>query len=178
MLLICDCNKKAFEELYNRYNKRLLYFMYNMLNRDMERAQDLLQDVFLKIIENPQAFDVNRKFYSWIFTVAANHCRTEMRYLYKDHSSITTQNTGSITSDYKFNSLDETIFHGEMIRALNAMEIDHKETFLLRYQEGLSLNEIAEIMNCSLGTVKSRLHYTTKKLSLELKDFKILINDN
>ena len=69
----------AFETLYRRYSKRLLHFVYRMLNHDEPRAQDVLQEVFTRIVEQPMRFDTSRSFKPWIFTVTANACRKEFR---------------------------------------------------------------------------------------------------
>ena len=61
----------AFDELYNRYSKPLLVYFYRMLGRNEEKAQDFVQDFFLKIIEKPHLFDSKNRFSSWVFTVVS-----------------------------------------------------------------------------------------------------------
>tara|TARA_B110000285_G_scaffold121472_1_gene137340 strand:- start:1135 stop:1722 length:588 start_codon:yes stop_codon:yes gene_type:complete len=167
----------AFEELHKRYSKRLLHFMYKMLNNDDERAQDLLQDLFLKIVERPEMFDTNKKFYSWVFTVAANLCRNE----YRKPNFIDISTDEYETSEFSKSidgliaQFDAKVFSKHLGKALDHLEHEQKETFVLRFQEGFSLKEIAEIMECSLGTVKSRVYYSTKKLAKELEEFRPLL---
>ncbi len=69
----------AFDELYNRYSKRLLVYFYRMLGSNEEKAQDFLQDIFVKIIEKPHLFGSKNRFSSWVFTVANNMCKNEYR---------------------------------------------------------------------------------------------------
>ena len=64
MKFVQEHNYSAFDELHTRYSKRLLHFMFKMLNNDEEKAQDLLQDLFMKIVERPHMFDTSKKFYS------------------------------------------------------------------------------------------------------------------
>ncbi len=71
----------AFDELYQRYSQRLLYYFYRMLGGDEDRAQDFLQDLFLKIIEKPNQFVSKQRFSNWIFTVTHNMCKNEYRRL-------------------------------------------------------------------------------------------------
>ena len=71
----------AFDELYNRYSKRLLVYFYRMLGGNEEKAQDFLQDIFVKIIEKPHLFGSKNRFSSWVFTVANNMCKNEYRRL-------------------------------------------------------------------------------------------------
>ena len=62
IVAITNGDSSAFNELYKRYNERLLYYFYRMLWNDKEMAQDFLQDLFIKIIDKPHLFDVERKF--------------------------------------------------------------------------------------------------------------------
>ncbi|MFI5204163.1 MAG: RNA polymerase sigma factor [Flavobacteriales bacterium] len=177
MILVQKNNHQAFGVLYDRYNKRLLHFMFKMLNNDDEKAQDLLQDLFLKIAERPHLFDTTKKFYTWVFTVAANMCRTT----YRNKEMQSTSNNESKVyhvsqhDDELIGRIDAGVFSTHLGRALDNLSYEHKETFVFRFQEDFSLKEIAEVMNCSEGTVKSRIFYTTKKLAEELKEFKPLL---
>lgn len=177
MILIQKNNHHAFEVLYERYSKRLLHFMFKMLNNDGEKAQDLLQDLFLKIAERPHMFDTGKKFYTWIFTVAANMCRTTYR---TKNTLSTSNNENKVYStpplqEELIGRIDAGVFTTHLAHALEVLAYEHKETFILRFQEEFSIKEIAEMMNCSEGTVKSRIFYTTKKLAGELKEFQTLL---
>src|SRR6266568_4196340 len=72
-----DC--KAFNTLYARYKDRLLYYFYRMLGNSNEKAQDFLQDIFMKLIDKAETFDSSRKFSTWIFSIAHNMCKNEYR---------------------------------------------------------------------------------------------------
>lgn len=167
----------AFNELYQRYSQRILYFMYKMLKQDEAKAQDLLQDVFLKIVETPQKFDANRNFKTWIFTVAANHCKNYFR---KQKSNIVAMESNFVGE--AMNEQQEVIntaaFQEKLNRALNDLPNQYKEAFMLKYKEGLSLQEIALVMDCPLGTVKSRLSSATKLLGKKLAPYKKTILGN
>ena len=81
MARIIKNDAHAFNEIYNRYSHRLLIFFLRALGGHDEKAQDFLQDVFLKIIEKPYMFSVDKKFSTWIFTIANNLCKNEYRRL-------------------------------------------------------------------------------------------------
>lgn len=160
----------AFNVLYERYSQRILYFMYKMLRQDEAKAQDLLQDVFLKIVEAPEKFDVKRSFKTWIFTVAANSCKNYFRaqkggFLELEQVSELTVTPSSIR-------LNSEAFQEKLSLALDELSYVYKEAFVLKYKEGLSLQEIALVMDCPLGTVKSRLSSATKLLGKRLAPFK------
>mgnify|MGYP001596748767 CR=1 FL=1 len=64
----------ALVELHHRYSKKLLGYFIKMLHKDVDLAQDFVQDIFLKLMEKKHLFDPNKKFYSWIFTIALTRC--------------------------------------------------------------------------------------------------------
>lgn len=169
MLYISNGKEKAFNELHSRYAKKLLYFFFQKLN-DEEKAQDFLQDIFIKIIDNPTKFDATKKFSSWIYSVAYNMCKNEFRDESKrivNHNFIA--NNHEVDKIPFFCEIDLNLFHTTLKQALNNLDESHRITFEMRYFHELSLSEIAEITDTSLGTVKSRLFYTTKKLSKSLQ---------
>jgi RNA polymerase sigma-70 factor, ECF subfamily len=174
MAQVKDKDTAAFEELYNRYSKVILHYLYKMLGGSEAQAQDFLHDIFLKIIEKPYLFDQSKKFKTWIFQIAHNKCKNEYRkkdirnqakvkFELKEMYSQT-----SISPDTKmdFKSMNEIIN-----QELSKYEEKHYSTFVLRYQHELSIKEIAEISDCPEGTVKSRLFYVTQKLVDKMKDF-------
>ncbi|BDS12004.1 RNA polymerase sigma factor [Aureispira anguillae] len=161
----------AFNELYQRYSQRILYFLYKMLKQDEAKAQDLLQDVFLKIVEAPEKFDVNQSFKTWIFTVTANHCKNYFRT--QKRSIVELGATSSREGiEKKDEGLNTEAFHQKLNEALMDLPYKYREVFILKYKEGLQLKEIALVMECPLGTVKSRLSSATKLLGKRLAQYK------
>lgn len=165
-------DNKALEELYKRYYKRLLHFSTKMLNNDRETASDMVQDVFLKLVNSPEKFNTKKKFKSWIFTITANECRKHyrlkpMKNIEKAEIEISTQEEN--------NNENLSFFINKLDRQLEQLSERHKEAFVLKYTQNLSIQEIAEIQDCALGTVKSRLHYTTKFLAENLSQYKSML---
>ena len=174
MLFIGNGDIAHLKELYDRYAKKLLYYFYRMLGGDEGKAQDFLHDVFLKIIEKPDQFDVKMKFSTWIFTIASNLCKNEYRRLKVRE---TTRNEPDmdhheqeVISD-QVQKINNNDFEKAIQNELKKMDPQRSSTFILRYQENLSIKEIGDILNCSPGTVKSRIFYITKKLAARLKEF-------
>lgn len=176
MSYIAKGREKAFAEIYSRYGKKMLLFFYQRLYKDKEKAEDFLQDLFLKIIENPKALNTDRKFSTWIYAVAYNQCKNEYRKnasarINKDNyakdSSWHDFVNPSVERDFDFYSFSECLEH-ELLQ----MDDKHGLTFVLRHQEGLAIKEIGVLMQCSEGTVKSRLFYAIKKLAKKLRRFK------
>lgn len=158
----------ALVELHTRYRKKLLGYFIKMLNKDVDLAQDFVQELFLKILEKKHLFDPEKKFYSWVFAIASNMCKTAYR-----HHGKTVQLHPDLPQQSALgeNELEKKLFLQALEKGIDGLEHYHKTVFVLRYLEHFSLNEIAEITEASLGTVKSRLFYATRKITEHLKDF-------
>lgn len=167
----------AFNELYERYSKRLLYYFYRMFGGNEEKAQDFLQELFLKVVDRPGRFHSTGRFSTWIFTVAHNMCKNEYRRLavrkFLEHEA--DMDTVSQPIEVAYHNLEKNLdqkeFKKELLKELEKFDEDKRSTFLLRYQEDFSIKEISEILGCAEGTIKSRLFYTTKQLAVRLKVF-------
>ncbi|MFK8037063.1 MAG: RNA polymerase sigma factor [Crocinitomicaceae bacterium] len=164
---------KALTELYARYSKKLLGYFINMFGGDVEKAEDFLQDIFIKIMEKGHQFDSSRKFYSWIFTIASNMCKTEFRKPQIKHlTSEKDQETVNSLRMVDDNLMDSKTFKIDLKQSINSLSHDHKAVFVLRYHQNFSMQEIADITDSNIGTVKSRLFYATKKVTEQLKGYK------
>ncbi len=153
----------AFNELYQRYYKRLLYYFYRMLSNDRELAEDFMQEVFYKIIDKPQLFDAKRKFSTWVFSVAHNMCKNEYRRKEVRKIIVSSENPDTY-SERKNDKEDQQLIVTAVFKELEAFDENRKTAFLLKYREGFSIDEISEILKLPKGTIKSRLFYTRKKL--------------
>ena len=144
--------------------------MFKMLRQDEAKAQDFTQDVFLKVVEFSDKFDTSKSFKTWIFTIAANHCknyfRSNQQMFNLDDLANQEPYHDSISTDY-----EEQEFRVQLNNELDKLSDSYKETFLLRHNEGLKLKEIAVILDCPVGTVKSRLNHVTQQLAKKLKVF-------
>jgi RNA polymerase sigma-70 factor (ECF subfamily) len=79
MKMLSKGNQKAFDEIYVRYSEILFGYFMKMLARDKEKCEDMVHDLFAKIIRKPDYFDVNRSFRTWVFSVACNMCKNEYK---------------------------------------------------------------------------------------------------
>ncbi|RED48737.1 RNA polymerase sigma factor [Seonamhaeicola aphaedonensis] len=177
MVLFARGKEKAFNEIYKRYSAKLFLFFYQKLYQDKDYAEDFLQNLFLKIIEKAHLFDTGKSFSSWIYTIAYNMCKNEYRKKVdvKEISLDIEELKHNLTFPSNLsNETDLTLFKKKLGIELNKLDEKHNLTFTLRYLDNLSIKEISEVMDCSEGTVKSRLFYTTKKLSKKLKNFKAI----
>lgn len=167
--LVKDDDHEALSELYKRYSNRLLGYFIKMFRGDIPKSQDFLQDLFLKIYERKHQFREDKKLYTWIFTIAANMCRTDFRKMPND--SLNELHEQQLTNEADF--FDRVKTNAVLREAISQLEHHHKVTFILKYLEGFSLQETAEITETNVGTVKSRLFYATQKLAECLKEYKL-----
>lgn len=178
MKLLSKGNQKAFDEIYLRYSDVLFGYFMKMLARDKEKCEDMVHDLFAKIIRKPDYFNVNRSFRTWVFSVACNMCKNEYKRMsVRKHVSNDFEPTKSLQAESDtLKKVHESTFSESFYKALNALDEKHKNVFALRHFEGLSMKDIAETLEINEGTVKSRLFYATKTLAKELKEFNPIYN--
>lgn len=179
LTFIAKGQERAFNVLYERYASRMHYYFYRMLYQDTEKANDFTQDFFVKVIEHAKRFDANRKCSTWMYSIANNMCKNEYRRVerYNKNNAMYTRDFVETIempcgeSRFLPERIDRELFSQHLDQAINELELIHRECFVLRYREELSIREISQILNCPEGTIKSRLYYSLKKLSVKLKIF-------
>ncbi len=144
-----------------------------MLN-DREIAQDFLQNIFLKVIDKAEQFEISKKFSGWIFTIAYNMCKNEYRRkenVRKFQEELNNERHSHIgkTNEEKYY---ENRFRKVLEQELERIDPAKRTIFLLRFRTGLSIKEISEILEIPVGTVKSRLFYLLKNLRERMKEYK------
>ena len=173
MAKVIEADQKAFTILYDKWSTPIVNYFYKMLWQDKEKAQDFTQDLFTKIIRKPELFNVNKSFKTWIYTIAYNMCKNEYRKqeTRKSTSNNLNENIATATAQRTDTGYDREFFNKRLNQELDLLSNKHKKVFIMRMKHQLSIKEIAEIMETSEGTVKSRIFYTLKKLSSSLKEF-------
>ncbi len=159
---------QAFQELVERYQKRLLNFVYRTIG-DRERAEDLVQEVFIRVHRHLHRFDQSKKFSTWIYTIASNLAKNELRNRSRNPLVLFQAMKKSWEADHRPLQFEDPhhrpddLYRQRHLRelvewAITQLPEHHREVFVLRELEGRSYEDIAEIANCNLGTVKSRLN--------------------
>ena len=169
--------KRAFDEIYLRYSGVLFGYFNKMLWQDKEKAQDMVHDLFAKLIVNPTAFDANRSFKTWLFTIACNMCKNEYKKIEvrKNVSNSLDQHYSLNSEDNVLNTVQDKFFKVAFDESMESLDDKHREVFSLRHLQGLSMKEIADVLVINEGTVKSRLFYATKQLAEKLKDYQSIL---
>jgi len=164
-------SERAFRELVGRYERPVYSLIVRMI-RDAPAAEDLVQETFLRAFARLDSYDRQRRFSSWLFRIAHNltidYCRRQ------EPATVSYDAPGegaglAALSDPAATSPEAAAAGGELARALveamARLRPAYREVLLLRYQEGLSQDEIADITELPLGTVKTYLHRARKELA-------------
>ena len=165
-----DGDVRAYSELVNRYKNRLLNFIYRFVY-DMDKAEDILQDTFLKLYTHKNSYREIAKFSTWLYTIAGNLAKTELRKL-KRRKTYSVSDLSRNDQEFVIQSPDgSTEYEAELINieksiqtALNLLPIDFKTIIILRDIQELSYEDISRIVDIPIGTVKSRINRGRLKL--------------
>ena len=178
-----DGDKDAFETLYRRYEKPLLGFIYRMVI-DASAAESLCQEAFYRVVKSKKRYMKTAQFKTWLFQIAINLCRDRVRRMkFRSHLSLNaplkTNNDGAIAlqdciPDPSADILDD-IESGELESLIKSAiaslpEKEHLVIVMKEYQ-GMKYSEIAEVLDCPIGTLKSHNHRAHQKLKKMLSKY-------
>ena len=156
---LVDGDELALRELLRRYERPLSHFIYRHTGgRDVE---DLYQDTWLRVVQHAGRFDRSRRFSTWLFQIAVNLCRDWHRRTPPDPAQL----PDSAASDDR----PATEARIDAARLLAVLPESQREVVLLRYYQDLTEDEVAQILDCPKGTVKSRLHNALARLAAAVK---------
>lgn len=161
----------AFEELVRRYRNDVFALSYHYV-RNREESWDLSQEVFVKAHRSLARFREEASFKTWLLRITANQCKDYLKKRRLDtvafNDALQAENAPShiLNPDHDLEAQEI----GQAIqKSLNGLSHKHRTAFILREFEGLTYEEMAGVMECSLGTVMSRLHHARKKLQKSLR---------
>jgi RNA polymerase sigma-70 factor (ECF subfamily) len=166
---------RALDELYQRYGSPLLRYLHRMLWRDTHRAQDAVQDIFVKVLERPNHIDPKRRFSTWLFSVAHNYCKNEYRREAIRDAAMHNQMTVLSTLETQHDHGDQDKFRFALDRLLEEEGEEARSMLILRYEMEMSIDEIARVMDCPAGTIKSRLFNLRQRLAKSLVHYKNIL---
>ncbi len=174
---------RAFRQLLGRHERRVYNFFLRSFGKK-EVAQDLTQDTFLRIVKGKASYQRKAKFSTWMWRIAHNlRVDTYRREKFRKHDSLDKPIGQNDSMTTKLDMVEdpkeigaERRTHGDrfveaLTQVLPELDDDQREVFLLRQMEGLSFQEIAEVQNVNINTVKSRMRYALQKLREMLQDF-------
>ena len=154
--------------------QQLVYRVAIQITQNHEDANDVMQDTFLKVYDSIHSFREDAMFETWLYRIVVNHAmnlvkrrkrRRETHFLDVDGSELSlnaVQATGSASDPQKY--LEKKELQKWVTQAVDSLPVKHRTVIILHEFEGLTHPEIASILGCSEGTVRSRLHYARRKL--------------
>lgn len=181
MASCAEGDERAFQELVGRHQRWAYRFAWKMV-RDSDAAWDVTQQAFLRVFKNVQSFRQDCSFSTWfrriIYNLSIDYWRTMRRRTeteYQDEVAVDAQKAdGHNGLCYRPLGPEKLARRKEVIQvleeAMDTLSLEHRTAIVLREVEGLSYEEIAEVMECPRGTVMSRLHHARKKLVLALQE--------
>ena len=168
-------DEKAFDELYRRYARRLHGFFFRMLGREEQLAADFTQELFLRVWAARGRYECGRELCPWFFTMAYNLCRNEYRFRNIAVGFAEEVRGGpEMYEEQPELRMDVRMFYRELSALLDKLPPEQRVLFALRYEEELTVPQLAEVMGIPEGTVKSRLHYLLQYLRKKLKVYETL----
>jgi RNA polymerase sigma-70 factor (ECF subfamily) len=171
---------KAFEQLVERYQHRIHRFCFMMVRGRKQDAEDLTQEVFIKAYKGLKRFQPKARFYTWLYRIAVNTCIDHQRSpFWKRLVEKRVQQEGQIfglnrPSQTPEQQLERKEIADRITEALRQLSPKLSSAFLLKEREGFSYQEISEVLEVSVGTVKSRVFRGRTELSKLLSDLKEL----
>ncbi|MCL5030312.1 MAG: sigma-70 family RNA polymerase sigma factor [Bacteroidetes bacterium] len=167
---------KAFEIIIQRYKNPLMNYVYRFLG-DYEACVDIVQETFIKVYRYKNSYSSIAKFSTWIYTIAGNLARTEYQRK-KRRNFFSIESTWDENEPYEIPdesfrpdvTTDSDLKEEIIQKALLKISASYREAVILRDIQGMSYEEISEIMKINVGTVKSRINRGRAQLQKLLKN--------
>ncbi len=166
---------QAFDVLVRRYKDQLLNYVYRFVGNRVD-AEDIVQETFLRVFKNKHYYKEIAKFSTWVYTIAGNLAKTELRRR-KRRKVFSVSNFVNEERDYDIpdsgrnpeKEVEGSIKDDIIQKAIEKLPSKFKEVILLRDVQGFAYEEISQILNIPLGTVKSRVNRGRLKLQEDLR---------
>jgi RNA polymerase sigma-70 factor (ECF subfamily) len=161
----CQAGERAaFEELFELYQPRLKYYV-RRLDNDSNRTDDILQDVWLSVFKKIHKLKDAKSFDVWLYRIARN--KVYDRFRRKDRHVKLLEDKFPVSNSIEptFDADDTEKLH----RALTRLKTHHREVLTLCFIEQMSYQSIADVVGCSVGTIRSRIYYAKQSLREEME---------
>lgn len=147
----------AFSELVNRHQHRLLNFIYRRTG-SRESAEDIVQETFLRVVNAASRYQATAKFSTWLYTIALNLWRNEIA---RKRNPVELHEWDRVQ---ECSAMDQQVDFQKLQSLMQDLSDEHRLVLELSFIEGWTNQQIADLLNCSVGTVKSRKFYALKAL--------------
>lgn len=172
---VIDGDLESFDILVDRYKNRLMNFVFRFV-KDYDVSEDIVQETFLRVFRKRRDYKAIANFSTWIFTIAGNLAKSELRRRKRwNFLSIDAANEGEKNFDLPDTGRKPDrvtairILDDNVQSAIDSLPTKYKEALVLRDIEGMSYQQIAEIVEVPVGTVKSRVNRARMKMQKKLR---------
>jgi RNA polymerase sigma-70 factor, ECF subfamily len=167
-------DQEALKEIFDKYHNKVYRIAFGVV-RQREEALDVVQEVFIKLFRSIKNFKGRSHFYTYLYRMVMNTAIDHKRKTGKQFMSSLDEEGSFEPSDEAEKGPERILLQKELEErvklAMDKLPAEQKAALIFRDVEGLSYQEMAEAMGCSIGTVMSRLHYGRKRLQESLKDY-------
>ncbi|QHV97171.1 RNA polymerase sigma factor [Spirosoma endbachense] len=153
---------QCFETLYTRYVNKV-YRRCLSLTQDSAKAEDFTHDIFLKVFDKLDNFQERARFSTWLYSIAYNYCLDQIRISKRINTVAIDDNDDLDMPDIQESALREETLH-MVKRAMDTLSKDETELLRLKYEDGMSIDEIADLYDLKASAVKMRLKRTRDKI--------------
>lgn len=172
-LLVFRCqqgHEQAFEELIHLWEGKLIYYIRRLIDNE-EDAWQILQQVWVIVFHNITKIRETKKFPAWLYGIARNLALNHLRNKYSESSFLKEYEEYKDADTDQFEDGSEVFDNAEQVHyGLSKMSLLYREVLTLFFFQDLSLEEIAEVFQIPVGTVKSRLYYAKRNLRNVLEE--------
>jgi RNA polymerase sigma-70 factor, ECF subfamily len=170
-------NADNFAHLIDRYEKQLFVYIKRLIKSSNQEAQDILQEVFIKIYQNLNGFDQSLKFSSWVYRITYNHTISYFRKNKKSLETLSLEDNETIfeklSSDSDLvHSTEQKIQKSQIKKLLKSLDKKYRDVLILKYLEDKDYSEIANILKKPMGTIATLINRAKAKFK------KLLIENN
>ena len=175
--IVAQCrsgDREAFAKLVQKYQSRVLTLATRILDNRSE-AEDVAQDIFVKVFQSLHEFRGASRFSTWLYRITVNHCLNYIRRRTRQQQTLVAAEPEDWMQEFPTSNPHRTLEQKErwvLVQAkLQALSPEYRTILLLRDFEGLSYEEIADVLQLESGTVKSRLHRARTELKALLEPY-------
>jgi RNA polymerase sigma-70 factor (ECF subfamily) len=164
---------KAFEALYDRYNKRLFHYILRFV-RQRTLAEDILQETFLHLLKGGKGYRKSFRFSTYLFTIGRNLCLDSLKSRQRNHLQISQNDEIERTKDPSkgpHKILEETEMAKILQNEIQTLPADQREVLLLSKYSGFSYDEIAQIIDSTPAAAKQKTYRAMLSLKQKLKNY-------
>jgi len=165
-----ETNEIAFSNLVELYQERLYWHIRNMV-KNHEDADDILQNVFIKVYRSIQGFKGDSKLYTWLYKIATNESITFLnkraKHLQISSEELQTRLVDNLESDVYFEGSEIQL---KLQKAISMLPMKQQQVFQMKYFEDLKYEDMSTILGTSVGALKSSYHIAVKKITAYLTD--------